>query len=274
MNQYTAMASHPDVQYVNMISQILSDGYPIKTRNSLVSRLYGISLKFNTTPLISIRKTSWKLTLREWEWFMSGSKHIADLHPSVHHWWAPWVNTRGEVPANYSRQFRYFYGEHHVIDQIQMLIDGIKNHPNSRRNVITTWNTADMVHPDTPITNCHNTMTQAFVTNNRLDLVTYQRSVDVICGLPHNLIQMWAFLLWLAHRTNTQPGYLQWIGGDVHVYEAHQRLAAKMVNGLGHIDNDAPELVYQSSGEDFKADDFSLSKEYKPIFTDRAEMVV
>src|SRR5690606_26897284 len=126
-----------------------------------------------------------------------GSEDIKDLHPSVRPWWEPWANIEGQVLFNYSDQFRAFAGtDGRVVDQIEYLIDGIKNHPYSRRNVITTWNAADMTNPACPITNCHSTVTQAFVNpDNSLHLVTYQRSVDVICGLPHNWIQYWSFLL-------------------------------------------------------------------------------
>jgi hypothetical protein len=160
------------------------------------------------------------------------------------------------------------------VDQVQEMVDSLKNHPNSRRSIISTWIPSHVESGLINPTNCHNTVTQAFVTGgNRLRLVTYQRSVDVICGLPHNWIQMAAFQLWLCSQTGLLVDGLTWIGGDVHVYEQHVELAEKMI-GLSPPKDEEPVLCYQPSGDTFKADDFTLSCEYKPLLTDKAEMVV
>ena len=273
-----------DEQYIELLHYCVKNGEEISTRNSKVKRLITSQMWLYDTPLVSVRKTAWKNALREWEWFMSGSDRIEDLHPSVRHWWAPWANGEGRVKYNYSQQLREFvgsdrqYGDAHddmlLVDQVALLVEGLKKHPNSRRNLLTTWNAAEMVRPDCPITNCHNTVTQAFVTGgNRLHLVTYQRSVDVVCGLPHNLIQMAAFQMWLCARTGLVVDGLTWIGGDVHVYEQHYELADKMLKAdLSY--EPGPVLCYQPTSDDFKADDFYLDGEYKPVLTDKAEMVV
>lgn len=208
--------------YTGLISDVLTTGDEITTRNATVRRLIHYPVEITSTPLVSVRKTAWKNALREWEWFMSGSPDINDLHPSVRPWWTPWADKTGWVNWNYSMQFRR-YGDTSGFDQIAYLIDGIKNHPFSRRNVITTWHTEDMNREDCTITNCHGTVIQAFVRpDDSLHLVTYQRSVDVVCGLPHNWLQYWAFLLWVAHWSWRAVGSLTWIGGDVHVYEEHR----------------------------------------------------
>lgn len=254
----------------------MAGGSPVSTRNSKCLRLFCVPLRFASTPLVSVRKTAWKNALREWEWFMSGSPNVTDLHPDVRHWWAPWGRgPGGYVPFNYSMQFRQFVGSTGPLDQIAHLIDGVKNHPYSRRNAVTTWNASEMASVQCPITNCHNSYTQAFVEpgDDSLHLVTYQRSADVVCGLPHNLIQMWAFLVWLAHRTEKTVGSLSWVGGDVHLYEAHYRLADKIVRALPFA-RPAPELVYAPTSDEFRADDFTLNSEYAPCVLERAEMVV
>jgi thymidylate synthase len=262
-----------DIEYAALIQTVLQYGRRIETRNSQVKRIKAYSVDFDTTPLVATRKTAWKTALREWEWFMSGSSNLDDLHPSVHSWWKEWANSSGNVLFNYSKQFRRFRGETGVLDQIEFLIDGIKSHPYSRRNVITTWNAQEMAAAECPITNCHNTVTQAFVEDGELSLVTYQRSVDVVCGLPHNWIQQWAFLMWLAHRTGYGVGTLHWIGGDVHIYDQHLSLAERIVEESTSVVYN-PELVYEPMGAtEFKADHFRLDCEYRPVLTDKAEMI-
>lgn len=270
-----------DHVYAGMIDWITKTGDTVVTRNAKVKRRFSIPVEFTSTPLVSVRKTAWKNCLREWEWFMSGSNRIEDLDPSVRSWWSPWGTVRkgsddGEkiVENNYSKMFRIFFGRKRYVDQIEYLVDGIENHPYSRRNVITTWNTADMTDPDTVITNCHGTVIQTFVRpDNSLHLVTYQRSCDVVCGVPHNWLQYWAFLTWLAHRGHRTVGSLTWIGGDVHVYEQHEDLAAEIVRSAMSVKS-TPQLVYRPTSKEFRADDFSLDRPYEPVIDKKAVMVV
>lgn len=268
------MSIYVDETYKELIKAVLYSGTKVQTRNSKCLRVFGFPITFNACPLISLRKTSWKSAIREWEWFMSGSNKIRDLHESVHPWWKPWA-VDGVVEYNYSKQFREFHGKEGCVDQVKELIYGIKNHPYSRRNVITTWNTSDMLNSKCAITNCHGTIIQAFVepNNNTLHLVTYQRSADLICGVPHNWIQYWAFLLWLCQLTQRFTGSLVWIGGDVHIYEDHFELAQKMLcSDVSEINT--PKLLMRAGSEDFVADNFYLDSEYCPLLTDKAKMVV
>lgn len=278
-----------DELYLDLIENVIHAGEEVKTRNSVCKRLHSRKMVFDATPLVVTRKTAWKSACHEMAWFLSGSNAIDDLHPNVRPWWTPWVNAEGRVANNYSRQLRYFHGAEFdedkqewrviTVDQIALLIDGVKNHPFSRRNVITTWNTAEMVHSDTDLTNCHGTVIQAFVgkDDDKLDVTMYQRSSDVIVGLGANLIQYWAFLLWLARRTGRKPGRLTWIGGDVHIYEQHYDLALRMLDSrlFNALEpRVCPNLVYAPTSDEFKADDFSLDGPYEPLITEKAVMVV
>jgi thymidylate synthase len=260
-----------EIEYKKLIKSCLN-GEKIQARNSLCYRSdEETCIKFSTTPLIGLRKTCWKLALREWEWFMSGSNDIKNLHPSVTEWWKPWAR-EDKVYGNYSCQFRDFAGHGQTVDSIEIFIQGIKYNPYSRRNVITTWNTADMNNDKCPITNCHGTVIQALVSNdNTLTIKTYQRSADVICGVPHNWVQYWAFMLWVCHLTGREPGSLVWIGGDVHIYEQHISLAKEIYNQKTDI---RPKLIYSPSTLKFKADDFSLDGTYKYEINKKATMVI
>lgn len=287
--------------YGNLIADVLRHGSHTEARNGGTKRLFARQETFDRNPLVSARTTFWRGALREFEWFLSGSSNIKDLHESCHPWWKPWANKDGEVPFNYSHQFRRFHGTpgvtwretkkiphnggtlevpvgHEVTpkfaDQIVYLQEGIKSNPTSRRLVATTWNAADMLDPACPITNCHGTVIQLFCEpDGKLHLVMYQRSVDSIAGLPHNWVQYWAFLMFLARHGSRQVGTFTWIGGDVHIYDAHSELAWKIA-GLGASVPPPPDLIYKPSTEQFKADDFSLAGEYRPLITEKAALIV
>lgn len=257
--------------YQNMILNIMSLGDEIQGRNSITKRLNSLQATFTSTPLISIRSTAWKNAIREFEWMLSGSSNINDLHNNVKHWWEPWADDEGEITFNYGKQFRSFEGSSSEMDQIQYLIDNIKNNPYSRRNVITTWNTTEMTMA--PIANCHGSLITATVdSKDKLHLTMVQRSADMILGVPHNWVQYWAFLLYLAHHCNKNIGSFHWYGVDCHIYKDHYQVANKIINTNSDIDS--PKLIYTPTSKEFKADDFSLDSKYNSIIKDRIKMVV
>lgn len=274
------MASNPvDKVFVDHVLNIKNLGTTVSSRNASINRLLNLSSTFNQTPLVTIRRTAWKNALREMEWFLSGSSDIADLHPKVHSWWKPWANSLGFISNNYSKQFRRFRGSKGAtLDQVQYMIDTLKDSPGSRRNVITTWNTADMVSPDTPITNCHGTVIQAFVNpnDNTVHLTMYQRSADMMLGVPHNWIQYWAFMLYISHLSGRNPGSLTWIGGDCHVYPDHIEMVDKLEKEMVKLDDShkVPNLIYNPTSHDFKADDFTLDSYYNPVVKKSLKMTV
>ena len=233
---------------------------------------------FSSAPYITCRPVAWKNALREWEWFMSGSTQIKELHDSVKHWWDPFAKN-GELYNGYGEQFRSFNGwdwddsDAIKIDQILNVINLIKTKPTSRRIVLSVWNSAEMTKASLPC--CHNTATQFLVRNDgTLDLQTYQRSCDVMLGLPHNWIQMWAFLQWIAHLTDKKVGKLIWFGGDVHIYEEHYKIAQKVASYDLDFCAESPSLIYTSSNINFKADDFKLSNTITPKSKDKLKMII
>lgn len=278
--------NHVDLEYARIIEACLG-GYKLTTRNAECYRTRIPSdrtVVFDSTPLVSARKTAWKNCLREMEWFLSGSCDVSDLHESVRPWWQPWANDVGWVFGNYSQQLRRFVGYdfanqyeegNREVDQVQYLIESIRDHPNSRRAVITTWNTTEMTDPLIPITNCWGTLIQAYVEDGVLHLETHQRSCDVVCGLPHNWLQMWGLFVWLAHQGGRKVGTLTWHGGDVHVYAEHRELAEKIVEAVDHDRmRETPRLVYEPTSKEFSAEDFRLDRPYAPVIEDKARMVV
>lgn len=259
--------------YRHLINHILSDGTWINGRNGSVLRAFDLTARFNRTPLVMERRCAWRLALREMEWFLNGGSNIVSLHPSVTHWWEPWTNKEGEVMHNYGVQFRNALGASGLpFDQINYLINGIKEHPNSRRLCATTWNAADMMDYETKITNCHGSWIQFYVEDDTLSLSMVQRSCDMMLGVPHNLIQYWAFLIWMAHQTDYKVGSFNWHGVDCHIYSDHIE-TARRVASLDHAPS-PPKLLYEPSSQVFYAHDFKLDAVYEPVLNKKLEMVV
>jgi thymidylate synthase len=163
------------------------------------------------------------------------------------------------------------------IDQVDRCINLLKTDPYSRRNVITTWIPQHVHNGLINPTNCHGTTIQAFVdTQDKVHLTMYQRSADMVLGVPHNFIQYWAFMLYLAKQAGYQPGSLLWVGGDCHIYPDHEDMVYKMRKEVEDKKQtyEVPNLIYTHTSDELKADDFSLDIKYEPIIKESLKMTV
>ncbi|MBI2463820.1 thymidylate synthase [Candidatus Peregrinibacteria bacterium] len=109
------------------------------------------------------------------------------------------------------------YKKRHI-DQIQNAIDLIKNHPESRRIIVSGWNVADIEKMALPP--CH-TLFQFYVVNGRLDCQLYQRSADIALGVPYNIASYSALLTMMAQECDLTPGIFVHTLGDAHIYLNH-----------------------------------------------------
>jgi thymidylate synthase len=282
MTNYTSA----DLTYAFLLQDILRFNNVVETRNhSCYCNPFLDTVTFNSLPLITVRKTAWKLALTEMEWFMSGYRECPE---KLSKWWAGQLNHDGEYVDGYSQQFRessYFNRKEDDLggfDQIAYILDGLKNHQHSRRLVMTSWNTGEMANitktnnnPQTPST-CHSTLIQFFVVNGELHVKHYQRSADTLLGVPCNWVQHWALLTYFAFHSNLKVGSLTWVFGDAHIYneESHIEAANQIIkvlmnrNNSGFVEPIELNLAYNYSGEldsfgtpRFAAADFTIEGE-------------
>lgn len=264
-------------RYIDLLQLVIEEGDRLETRNHAVySHIGGLQVQLDSFPLVTCRRTAWKKALREMEWFMSGDP----VCPSeLLDWWKGQLNRSREYQNGYPAQLRYYTSEDEVFDsevahfdQTAFVFDAIQNHPNSRRIVTTTWHPEEMSqitklngNPNTPTT-CHGTITQYFVRNNALFLHTYQRSADLLLGVPHNWVQYWALLIFFAYHCRLSVGGMTWTFGDAHIYDDPSHLDC-----VNEILESTPKehclfLEYNYSGgldhvglPQFKATDFNLA---------------
>lgn len=241
-----------DREYARLLEEVLVYGDELDSRNGPVKTLWeSRPVDIDRTPLITVRKTAWNKALREMEWFLSGEPCCPD---DLRDWWQGQLSPQSHCYFNgYGEQLRDF-GQGY--DQVQALIEGLRNHPHSRRLIMTTWHPqemADITHtnnnPKTPTT-CHGSFIQCFVRDEMLFMTHYQRSADLLLGYPHNLIQYWALLLWLAHHAGLTAGGVRYILGDAHIYcePTHLNAATEIITAQREppCDDDRyPELIYQ-----------------------------
>ncbi len=104
------------------------------------------------------------------------------------------------------------------IDQIAQVVEQIRDHPDSRRLIVSAWNVAQI--DDMALPPCH-TLFQFYVADGRLSCQLYQRSADVFLGLPFNIASYALLTLMVAQVTDLTPGDFVLTLGDAHLYLNH-----------------------------------------------------
>ena len=165
----------------------------------------------------------------------------------------------GDLGPVYGKQWRDFEG----VDQIEQVIQDIKNNPDSRRLIVSAWNPKDIpVMIKSGLPPCH-TLFQFYVSNGRLSCQLYQRSADVFLGVPYNIASYALLTLMIAKVTGLEPGEFVHSFGDTHIYLNHLEQVEEQLSRDPHP---LPQLKIKnnrSSLFEFKINDFELT-EYDP----------
>jgi thymidylate synthase len=157
--------------------------------------------------------------------------------------------------------------ERHV-DQIAMLIEGIKRDPSSRRHIVSAWNPAELDQMALPP--CH-IMSQFDVTDGRLSCQMYQRSCDMFLGVPFNIASYSLLTHIIARECNLEVGDFIWTGGDCHIYNNHFDAVREQ---LTREERSLPVLKFETKSiNEYKLEDFVLEG-YDPHPPIKAEMAV
>lgn len=122
----------------------------------------------------------------------------------------------GNLGPVYGKQWRDFDG----VDQLEELIQGLKNNPFSRRHIISAWNPSQL--QDMALPPCHMLM-QFYVSSDgkRLSCQLYQRSADVFLGVPFNIASYALFTHLIAQSIGLEVGDFVHTLGDAHIYNDH-----------------------------------------------------
>ena len=210
-------------QYLELLNRILTEGTDKGDRTGTGTRsIFGHQMRFHMAdgfPLLTTKKLHLKSIIYELLWFLKGDTNVHWLQEHGVRIWNEWADENGELGPVYGHQWRswpdYNGG---TIDQIQMVLDQIRNNPNSRRMIVSAWNVAEVNSMALPP--CH-TMFQFYVADGKLSLQLYQRSADTFLGVPFNIASYALLLMMMAQVTGLETGDFIHTTGDTHLYQNH-----------------------------------------------------
>lgn len=229
---------HGEIQYLNLLKTILKDGVLIPNRTGISAYTvphmmiqHDMSLGF---PLITTKKMAWRVMKVELEGFIKGITDKNWFQERDCHIWDGWCNPK-KIPVGLSEADRkefqlnesdlgYIYGSqwrnfnNQGYDQLNNIINTLKNNPNDRRMICSAWNPLALEEQALPP--CH-VLFHVTVVNNTLHLCWFQRSVDSMLGLPFNLSSYALLLHLLCKETGLKEGILTGFLSNCHIYENH-----------------------------------------------------
>jgi thymidylate synthase len=229
--------------YLDLVQRVLENGVRKENRTgtdtlSNFAEFYKVDLA-EGFPLLTTKKVYFKSVIMELLWYLRGDDHVRWLRDEKDvHIWDAWADDDGYVGPIYPvlwRRFPYLkasdgssypkQGEtrdkdwvYDEFDQVQRAIDMLKNNPNSRRIVVSTWHPGLLDEMRLPP--CH-IMYIFNVTDGKLNCHLTQRSGDIALGIPFNLACYSALTMAIAKEVGLKPGEFAHTIVDAHIYENH-----------------------------------------------------
>lgn len=262
-------------QYLDLLQRIVNEGTRKEDRTGTGTlSVFGHQMRFNLEegfPLLTTKRLHLKSIIHELLWFLKGDTNVKYLQENGVRIWNEWADENGELGPVYGHQWRSWpnYNGGHV-DQIQDIVNALKNNPDSRRMIVSAWNVAEVDQMALPPCHC---LFQFYVANGKLSLQLYQRSADTFLGVPFNIASYALLTMMMAQVSGLKPGDFIHTTGDTHLYLNHLEQAKEQ---LRRTPRTLPRMVINpnvTSIFDFKYDDFTLEG-YDPLPHIKAEVSV
>jgi thymidylate synthase len=259
--------------YLDLLEDVLENGARKEDRTgtgtiSVFGRQYRHDLS-KGFPLLTTKKLHFKSIVNELIWFLNGDTNIKWLNENGVKIWNEWATEGGDLGPVYGKQWTAWpTKDGGTINQIDYVVDAIKNNPNSRRIIFHGWNVEylpdEKVSPQENAKNgkmalppCH-LLYQFYVVNGKLSSHLYIRSSDMFLGLPYNTASLACLTHMLAQQCDLDVGEIVITLSDAHIYSNHME---QVQTQLAREPRALPTLQFKrkpASIYDYKFEDFEI----------------
>lgn len=147
-------------------------------------------------------------------------------------------------------------------NQLRYVIETAKSDPTSRRLMCVAWNPTQL--DEMSLTPCvYSWQILINTETNKMDLVYYQRSADLILGVPANISSYSMLLILLCEELGYEVGSVTALMSNVHIYENHFEKVEEL---LGRETYDLPTIklkkfdgIYNFSYDDFEIENYKCN---------------
>ena len=252
-------------------------GEPLYTRER-----FGVVSRFNIleegVPFITERQIPYKGAIGELFGFINGAHTAEQLSEYGCNFWGPWVTDDkckkrglepGDIgPGSYGAAFHDFpMPDGESFNQFKEIIKQMKERPELKAHFISPWvpyytiRNKDFKQKVTVVP-CHGWI-HFNIIKDTLNMTMFQRSCDVVVGLPSNWAQYSALLLAMSDVMNLKPGEFVHMISNAHIYSNSMDVADEL---LTRTTNPFPTLKIVNHHDDlfeFRREDFELT-DYHP----------
>lgn len=250
-----------DKTFQETLELILTKGYKKEDRTGTGTISFpGVMIRHDMSygyPLLTLRKVPFKSAAIELEGFIKGITSKKWYKDRGCNYWNQWCNPKvvpygtdddtkkkmeecDDLGKIYGYQWRNFKG----VDQLKNIVNTLKTDTNNRRMVCSAW-APDQLN-EMALPPCHFAW-QVNVTDGKLNLFYYMRSVDFVLGNDLNTYGLLLHLL--AKESNLKEGMLVGFFADAHIYINHidgikELLSRDVTSSLPTIKTDNFKSIY------------------------------
>lgn len=219
------------------------DGTPAYTKSIIGKQVVFEAEDF---PMITTKKVTYRSALAElwWIWF-SRSNDVNELNKLGSSVWDEWKKEDNSIGTAYgyvlNKDVRSYkdssivHGEIQTVNiklnQVEYLLEQLKENPNSRRHIVSLWSPEDL---DGGVLEPCVWSSQWIVQEGKLHLIVNQRSADVALGVLFNWTQYKLLQMIIAKISDLELGKMTWNFGHLHYYDRHEELLLKQIQGETH----------------------------------------
>lgn len=279
MTAATLRAPETPWTYDQLLAHVLHNGETRRDRTGTGSRSVfapaplSYDLTDNKLALITSKKVAWRMALAEFYWMLSGSTKIADLaavNPAMADIWKAWAFEDGTIGPTYGAQYRNaggsldngikenwqdvfgIQGRSYGVDQLKQVVERLTETPDTRRAIISLWSAPELRAMALEPCMALFQFSLRGPNYDQLELHVYQRSADLMLGVPFDLFQASFLTHALARELTRTSGRritaskLTWSAGDVHIYANQFDAAQAQLEQAYHAEEIQARIVIDS----------------------------
>ena len=135
--------------YLDYLKTVLEKGTEKTDRTGTGTlSIFGHQMRFNLQegfPLVTTKRCHIRSIIHELLWFLKGDTNINYLKENKVTIWDEWADEQGNLGPVYGHQWRSWpTADGRYIDQIQTVMNQLKQDPDSRRIIVSAWNVGEL----------------------------------------------------------------------------------------------------------------------------------